>query len=374
MYESFYGLSKRPFALIPDSGFLFPSVTHRRALSYLIYGLGQREGFIVITGDIGTGKTLTIQAILDYLSNHHIQGARIAAANVKADEVLSLVASALGISAKIRDKANLLGELEHALLKKQAHGVLLIVDEAQTFSAEALEELRILSNMSFKGRALVQIALVGQSNLRSVLKAPEMEQLRQRIIAWHQLEPFKLEETMEYIQHRLKTAGWVDFPKLDSEIYPLVQEWTSGVPRKINILMDRFLLYGYLEEKTELSDDDLRAVISEMQDEMRDSALSSAPYDEQHVAQRSATYAPHAPDRDDTRRAEERLIELERSLMEWLGVSELHIDSTDSDKSGESLPSQESALTQRIDRLERLFAQVRSQVGGKNATSKKPRG
>lgn len=371
MYESFYGLNKRPFALIPDSGFLFPSVTHRRALSYLIYGLGQREGFIVITGDIGTGKTLTIQAILDYLSSHHIQGARIAAANVRPDEVLGLVAAALGMSTQVTSKAGLLGELERTLLKKHAHGVLLIVDEAQTFSVESLEELRILSNMSHKGRALVQIALVGQSNLRDVLNSPQMEQLHQRIIAWHQLEPFKYEETTEYILHRLKTAGWLETPRLDQEIYSLVQEWTQGVPRKINILMDRFLLYGYLEEKLELTAHDLRTVISEMQNDVGSRAwVMTAPVDEVSKPASSAVVTS-AVDSVLAEDVGKRLVELERSMSEWLGISDMQDLLIDQESDETHGISNEIGLSQRVERLERLFARIRDQLGEAKNTKRK---
>ncbi|WP_083250703.1 ExeA family protein [Acidihalobacter aeolianus] len=370
MYESFYGLSTRPFALIPDSGFLFPSVTHRRALSYLIYGLGQREGFIVITGDIGTGKTLTIQAILDYLSTHHIQGARIAAANVRPDEVLSLVAAALGMSVQVTGKANLLGELERALLKKHAHGVLLIVDEAQTFSVEALEELRILSNMSHKGKALVQIALVGQSNLREVLNAPQMEQLHQRIIAWHQLEPFKHEETADYIQHRLKTAGWAGSPTIDPEIYTEVQEWTRGIPRKINILMDRFLLYGYLEEKVDLTVEDIRTVINEMQNDVGSRAWNAPAY-VNNGSTSPTSIDTSLIDSAITDDVGNRLIELERSMSEWLGVSEMQDMLIDQEHFDIRRPSKEIGLSQRVERLERLFSKIRNQASASKSITKK---
>lgn len=373
MYESFYGLNKRPFALIPDSGFLFPSATHRRALSYLIYGLGQREGFIVITGDVGTGKTLTIQSILDYLATHHIYGMRIAAANVKPEDVLMLVATSLGIPSHISGKANLLAEVERLLLTEHSHGVLLIVDEAQTFRPEALEELRILSNLSFHGRALIQIALVGQSDLRDVLNSPGMEQLHQRIIAWHQLEPFKIDETSAYIQHRLKTAGWSDLPKLGSSIYPLIQEWSGGVPRKINLLMDRFLLYGYLEEKKELTEVDLSVVIAEMQNEMGDVRKSTSGTADLSCQSPSIM---HTLDPDHVAKSdiEHRLIELERSMVEWIGVSDVqdmmieqeHLD-------GAGVPK-EIGLAQRVARLELLFTRIRSQKELKNTHTKKNHG
>lgn len=267
MYESFYGLTKRPFALIPDSSFLFLSGTHKKAISYLVFGLSQQEGFIVITGDVGTGKTLTIQSIMDYLEKNNLHGMRIAAANVTAQDVLPLVASIFGISPEITGKASLLSEIEKTLHREYKDGVLLIVDEAQTFTAEALEELRILSNLSIEGRALLQVALVGQTDLRQVLNVPNMKQFLQRVIAWHELEPLRVDETREYVQHRLKTAGWTGNPSFDPDLFSMIQEWSHGIPRRINILMDRFLLYGYLEEKSILTTRDLEEVISEMGEE-----------------------------------------------------------------------------------------------------------
>lgn len=267
MYEAFYHLEKRPFALTPDSAFLFLSATHRKALSYLIYGLGQREGFIVITGDIGTGKTLIIQTMFEYLESKAIRGVRLAAANVGPEDVLPLVATALGLSQNISTKAALLAEIERTLLHRYPNGVLLIVDEAQTFTPEALEELRLLSNMSINGRALLQISLVGQSDLRATLDHPRMEQLRQRIIAWHHLEHLTEPEVQEYIESRLKTAGRKDSPVLAPDMFPLIHRWSGGIPRKINLLMDRLLLFGYLEEKHSFDAKDVSKVIEEMEQE-----------------------------------------------------------------------------------------------------------
>ena len=267
MYEAFYQLDKRPFALTPDSAFLFLSATHRKALSYLIYGLGQREGFIVITGDIGTGKTLIIQTMFEYLESKAIRGVRLAAANVGPADVLPLVATALGLPQNLTTKAALLAEIERTLLHRYPNGVLLIVDEAQTFTPEALEELRLLSNLSTRGRALLQISLVAQSDLRETLDHPRMEQLRQRIIAWHHLEPLNQDEVKDYIQSRLKTAGAANGPVLAPEMFPLIHRWSGGIPRKINILMDRLLLFGYLEEKRAFDASDVLQVIEEMEQE-----------------------------------------------------------------------------------------------------------
>lgn len=353
MYESFYGLSKRPFALTPDSMFLFPSATHRRALSYLIYGLGQREGFIVITGDVGTGKTLTIQTMLDYLANKQIRGVRIAAANVGAAEVLPLVASAFGLSPEISSKAVLLAELERTLLHAYPKGVLLIIDEAQTFSAEALEELRLLSNMSMEGRALMQISLVGQSDLRETLEAPRMEQLWQRIIAWHHLQPLNLGEVKEYVEHRLNAADWNGVPSLEEGIFPRLFDWSQGVPRKINILMDRLLLFGYLEERTQLGEEELQTVIDELGQEFgrRTPATPKSP---------AGGMEGESNNEENMAEIGRRFAALERNVAELLGPTRVQefLEQDDAPElDGES--TETSVLLTRIERLEKLLKQLR---------------
>lgn len=353
MYESFYGLTKRPFALTPDSAFLFPSATHRRALSYLIYGLGQREGFIVITGDVGTGKTLTIQTMLDYLANKQIRGVRIAAANVGADDVLPLVASAFGLSSSISSKAALLVELERTLLHTYPKGVLLIIDEAQTFSVEALEELRVLSNMSMEGRALMQISLVGQSDLRDTLDHPRMEQLWQRIIAWHHLEPLREDEVREYVEHRLRAADWDGYPELADEIYPKLHAWSQGVPRKINILMDRLLLFGYLEERERLGLDELQAVIDEIEQEFGRRSRSGA------ARNQGAAPQEHTEEHVNVAEVERRFTALERQVTELLGPARVQEFLEQESEFGAGVgASGTSALIARIDRLEKLVGQL----------------
>ncbi|AOU98531.1 hypothetical protein BI364_11700 [Acidihalobacter yilgarnensis] len=359
MYEEYFGLERRPFALTPDSSFLFPSATHRRALSYLIYGLGQREGFIVITGDVGTGKTLTIQTILDYLSKHKIYGAKIAAANVEADDVLPLVSTALGLTAKNLSKAEYLDALSRTLGEDYPEGVLLIVDEAQTFSAAALEELRLLTNLSVNAKALIQIALVGQSDLRAVLNGKNMEQLFQRIIAWHQLEPLSLDETIKYINHRLHTAGWTNDPSLDEAIFPLIHDWSQGIPRRINILMDRFLLFGYLEEKHALSKDDMGTVIQELGSEFGYGRNASEHGNEQHIKRDDLESDENVV--KDALELRKRLADLERLITSLVGVSHMHdlLSNLESDElliSG----SENDALHMRIARLETIVSHIQN--------------
>ncbi|HET6724706.1 MAG TPA: AAA family ATPase [Gammaproteobacteria bacterium] len=270
MYQEFYKFSGKPFQLTPDVRFLFPSTGHKRALSYLLYGLEQREGFVVITGDVGTGKTLLIQALYKELAGRHMLTANIASANLDAPDVIPAVAAAFGQNIQGRGKVSLLEDLKRDLLLscQQGEGALLIVDEAQTLTPAALEELRVLSNMEVAGRALVQIFLVGQTELLSTVRSGRMEQLKQRVIAWYKLEPLSSEETRNYIIYRLRAVGWRNAPGLAPDVFDLVHEWSRGVPRRINMLMDRAMLYGYLEELHFLDRGSIRSVIDEMNDEM----------------------------------------------------------------------------------------------------------
>ncbi|HET7586552.1 MAG TPA: AAA family ATPase [Gammaproteobacteria bacterium] len=270
MYQDFYKLNGKPFQLTPDVRFLFPSTGHKRALSYLLYGLEQREGFVVITGNVGTGKTLLIQALYKELSGRHMLTANIASANLDAPDVIPAVAAAFGQNIDGRGKVQLLEDLKRDLLLscQQGEGALLIVDEAQTLTTAALEELRVLSNMEVAGRALVQIFLVGQTELLATVRNGHMEQLKQRVIAWYKLEPLSAEETRNYIIYRLRAAGWRNAPGLAPDVFELVHSWSGGVPRRVNMLMDRALLYGYLEELHFIDRANMQAVIDEMNEEI----------------------------------------------------------------------------------------------------------
>lgn len=290
MYEDFYKFRGRPFQLTPDLKFLYPSPGHKRALSYLHYGLEQAEGFVIITGHIGTGKTLLIQTLLAELQDQEIATARIAAANVNEDNVLQMVASALKLPYEGKGKAALLRDMELSLRRAQDYlnGVLLIVDEAQELSTAALEELRILSNLECNGSALLQVFLVGQTELRTTLRDSSMEHLRQRTIASYHLEPLSVDETKRYVGFRMVAVGWDGEPNFDPDFYGAVHQHTGGVPRKINILMDRILVYGYLEELREFGAEDVEDVVEEMSMEiagdLSNTATPAAPEDPEPVA------------------------------------------------------------------------------------------
>ena len=277
MYTEFYNFSAKPFALTPDLKFLFKSDGHKRALSYLHYGLEQAEGFVIITGHIGVGKTLLIQTLLEDLKTQEIATARVAAANLTKDEIFPMVAAALKQPYEGKSKTALIRDLELSLRRARDYlkGVLLIVDEAQTLTPDALEELRILSNLESNGKALIQIFLIGQSDFRETVQLPEMEPLRQRTVASYHLEPLTRAELKRYVGFRLLAVGWEGNPKIDNDVYDIAHKFTEGIPRKINIFMDRFLVYGFLEEINHFTREHAIAVVKELGGELAGDFLNT---------------------------------------------------------------------------------------------------
>ncbi len=269
MYESYYGLNSKPFQLTPDPAFFFASKWHKRAMSYLQYGLSQAEGFIVITGDIGTGKTTIANSLLADIEDD-IVAAQIVTPKLSPDELVKMVAAKFEIDVAGKTKADILKDLENFLfaLSTQGRRALLLVDEAQNLPLETIEELRMLSNFQQAGKPLLQSFLLGQEELQPILRAPNMEQFRQRIVASCHLAPLTLEEVQSYIEYRLEHAGWNGTQLFSAEAYEHIYKFTRGVPRKINTLMDRILLYGFLEELDVLDEKAVDAVIDEVREEM----------------------------------------------------------------------------------------------------------
>ncbi|MBT8131585.1 MAG: AAA family ATPase [Gammaproteobacteria bacterium] len=313
MYLDAYNFSARPFQLTPDLRFLFPSRSHKRALSYLRFGLEQAEGFVVITGHIGTGKTMLIQTLLAEMADQEIATARIAAANLNEENVLSAVAASLNLPYEGKSKVAIMANLEKSLrhARDRVSSVMLIVDEAQTLSPEALEELRILSNLDSQGRALMQIFLVGQTELRVTLQARRMEQLRQRIVASYHLEPLSPEETKRYIGFRLVAVGWNGDPSFSNEVYEHIYEASGGIPRKVNIIMDRLLLYGYLEEIRDFEEEHIVQVIEEMSQELSGDLLTKVEDTSIETTEQPKTKSE----------LEERLRQLESKLDDLVGAA-----------------------------------------------------
>ncbi|WP_339726204.1 XrtA/PEP-CTERM system-associated ATPase [uncultured Paraglaciecola sp.] len=269
MYENYYGLTSKPFQLTPDPSFFFGSKWHKRAMSYLQYGLSQAEGFIVITGDIGTGKTTIANSLLDDMQEG-IVAAQIVSPKLSPDELVKMVASKFNVPVKGSTKSDILNDLEAFLmgLHKQGKRALLLVDEAQNLPLETIEELRMLSNFQAGGKPLLQSFLLGQEELQPILRAPNMEQFRQRIVASCHLAPLTDVECQGYIEYRMQHAGWDGRALFSAEAYDRIFQFTHGIPRKINALMDRILLFGFLEELQTFDEDAVENVIKEVSDEM----------------------------------------------------------------------------------------------------------
>jgi putative secretion ATPase (PEP-CTERM system associated) len=269
MYESYYGLTGKPFQLNPDPLFYFGSKQHQRAKAYLEYGLHQSEGFIVISGEVGAGKTTLLRGLLGQLNANEVIAANVVSTQLGADDILRMVAAQFGAQGAENagtGKAGLLLALEACLKEHRRAGrrCLLIIDEAQHLSFEALEELRMLSNFQSGNQALLQSFLVGQPEFREIIFSPRMQQLRQRIIASCHIGPMDASETRGYIDHRLKCAGSTGLPVFSDDAYAWVYKASGGVPRRINLICDRLLLSGFLGEKKEFNGQDVAEVADEL--------------------------------------------------------------------------------------------------------------
>ncbi|WP_158971219.1 XrtA/PEP-CTERM system-associated ATPase [Paraglaciecola sp. L3A3] len=296
MYETYYGLNSKPFQLTPDPSFFYGSKWHKRAMSYLQYGLSQAEGFIVITGDIGTGKTTIANSLLDQMQQD-IVAAQIVSPKLTPDELVKMVANKFNVPAKGSTKADILNDLEAYLmsLHNQGKRALLIVDEAQNLPLETIEELRMLSNFQAGGKPLLQSFLLGQEELQPILRAPNMEQFRQRIVASCHLAPLTEIECKAYIEYRMTHAGWDGKELFSQQAFDKIYQFTHGVPRRINTLMDRILLYGFLEELTALDGEAIDNVIKEVSEEMfrpETAAQTETPAHTQTETQSSASLDP----------------------------------------------------------------------------------
>ena len=268
MYDEFYGLSGRPFQLAPDPAFYFESVTHRKALSYLSYGLAQGEGFIVITGEIGAGKSTLAAHLMASIDPELLTVSQIVTSKLDAGELIHVAANAFGLVVPGKDKASALAAIETHLQDEARAGrrVLLVVDEAQNLSVSAIEELRMLSNLQLGAHPLLQILLLGQPEFRELLdRSPQLEQLRQRVIATHHLSAMEPGETGPYVEHRLKRVGWTgNNPAFDQRVYSELGAATGGVPRRINQVVNRLLLLGAIEQRLRIDATMLKVVLAEM--------------------------------------------------------------------------------------------------------------
>lgn len=269
MYEEFFGFSAPPFRLNPDPKFFFGSRSHNKAMAYLHYGLRQGEGFIVITGEIGAGKSMLISHLLDQLDRSNVVAAHLLTANLEPSALLSHILSAFRIEPAGAGESAAHEAFEDFLFDQMNRGrrVLLIVDEAQNLPMKTIEELRMLSNMDYDGTPLFQVFLIGQPEFRSILSRPNMEQFRQRVIASYHLEPLSEAETMEYIKHRLSLVGWMTDPTISEEAFSAIYQATGGVPRKINKLCNRILMYCNIEQLHAIDADVVETVLADLRQE-----------------------------------------------------------------------------------------------------------
>lgn len=261
MYQEFYGLSERPFTIIPDPDFLYLSPQHKLARAYLEYGLTQRLGFIVLTGEVGTGKTTLIKSLLKAADRQQRVGV-IYQTSFAAEDLLELLLREFGIKGHFTTRVARLAAFNQFLLNAYSRGehVVLIVDEAQNLGPEALEELRLLSNLQTEKEPLLQVILVGQPDLQERLRHPSLMQLAQRVSVQYHLNPLDRKETKEYIVYRLARAGGSGIFS-DSAMEKLF-DYTKGVPRRINTLCDLSLVAGFAEGRHEIDDEFMETVMA----------------------------------------------------------------------------------------------------------------
>ena len=273
MHEDFYGFTGRPFQLTPDPAFYFESATHRKALSYLGYGLAQGEGFIVITGEVGAGKSTLVAHLMATIDRARLTAGQIVTSALDGSEMVHVAAQCFGLAVAGKDKASALKAIELFLHAEARAGrrCLLVVDEAQNLSIAALEELRMLSNFQLGSHPLLQTLLLGQPEFRATLAHSDaLEQLRQRVIASHHLEAMEPGEVGPYVEHRLRHVGWQGNPAIEPRVYAELARATGGVPRRINQFMARLLLLGAVERRELIDPAMLEAVLADL---ARDSAV-----------------------------------------------------------------------------------------------------
>lgn len=275
MFDEFYGLTGRPFQLTPDPSFYFESATHRKALSYLGYGMAQGEGFIVITGEVGAGKSTLVAHLMQKIDPERMTVGQVVTSNLDGEQLVHVVANSFGLDIAGHDKAAALSAIEAFLHAEAREGrrCLLVVDESQNLSVEALEELRMLSNFQLGAHPLLQLLLLGQPEFRKVLaEHADLEQLRQRVIASHHLEAMEIGEVEPYIKHRLECVGWEGNPEFDDGLFAEIHAATGGIPRRVNQVATRLLLLGAVEQTGEIDREMLASVLDEM---ASDNAFSS---------------------------------------------------------------------------------------------------
>lgn len=269
-YEQFFGFRAKPFELVPNPEFLYMSKTHRKAMTYLEYGISERAGFILLTGEVGSGKTTLVRNLIRKLDRQVVLS-KVFNTRVNSDQLIAMINDDFGLEAVGKDKTALLRDLYDFLIAMYSKGLhpVLIIDEAQNLSWELLEEVRMLSNLETDNAKLLQIILVGQPELKAMLSKPELRQFRQRINVSCHLYHLLRHETEEYILHRLEVAGNRHAVEFTPEALDLVHEGSRGVPRLINIICDFLLLTAFTDRVTRIDAPMAREILDDLEFESR---------------------------------------------------------------------------------------------------------
>ncbi|HEX5231382.1 MAG TPA: AAA family ATPase [Bradyrhizobium sp.] len=318
MFEGYYGLTSLPFQLAPDSRFFFASRNHARALAHLTYGLSQGDGFLVVTGEVGAGKTTLINHLMSTLDPDSYIAARVVTTQLSPSGLLRMILAAFGVHTRAREKAGMLRAFEEYVRTGAAEGrrLLLIVDEVQNLPYSTLEELRMLSNLATGCQTQFQTCLVGQPQFRNTLLTARAEPLRQRIFTSYHLGELSGHEIGPYLEHRLRVASWEGDPSFDEGVFPCIHMHTDGIPRRINSLCSRLLLQAFLNESHTVSASDVHQVADEWRAEIGTVRVAG-----------NGVYTPSEP-RPAPRSAgrladlEQRLVEQEKLLKRTLQVLE----------------------------------------------------
>ena len=266
MYETFYGLQTDPFRLSADQRFCFNHPGYIRAKGSVQYALYRAEGLVMITGRAGTGKTTLALDLMASLSQNRYVIGHLVSSQLEGGDLLRMVAYAFGLPVHEEQKAHLLMQLMAFLAKQHQAGMrsVLIIDEAQSLAPSALHELRRLSDLQHENHPLLQIVLLGQERLRETIRAPEMEPIQQRLLVACHMAPLGPEDTIQYVRHRLEQAGWRGDPGFEPGVLPVVHGFSEGIPRRINLICSRLMLYAFLAESHTITPQDAHAVIQEL--------------------------------------------------------------------------------------------------------------
>jgi len=266
MYCQFYGLKERPFNVTSDPAFFFSSKKHKEAISHLIYGVSQRKGIIVLTGEIGTGKTTICRFFLNHIGKN-VKTAFILNPSFSENQLLESIVKDFGISFKSKSKLDMVWELNNFLLRESNAGnnLVLIVDEAQNLNPGLLEQIRLLSNLETEKDKLLQVILVGQPELNNRINLHDLRQLRQRIMVRYHIGPLDKDELQSYINHRLGIAGSKGKIEFSNESIDLINRFSSGTPRLINMICDRALLAGFVAETYHIDSNIIKRCLEELE-------------------------------------------------------------------------------------------------------------